>query len=220
MALAELDRRVRACTGIGAPARTPEQTRAAQDLAAASRIPEAAIPGHMAWATYVFRDIADHVTGGANPFGNARVRYAGTSDDAGLNARIARLAPDPAALAALAADADLSGRVEIPVLEIHGIGDQTAFVAHQDAYARTLAAAGNEARLAQFFVDESAHSKMASPLYPAALALLAEWARGRAKPSAADFAARCAAIRARHQGECRVAIGYAPPAWEASVNPR
>jgi hypothetical protein len=220
MARAELDRRVRECTGIGAPARTPEQMRAAADLVAASRIPEGAILGHMAWATNVFRNIADHVTGGTGAFGNANVRYTGTSDDIGLNARIARVTPDPAARAALAVDADLTGRVEIPVLTIHAIRDETAFVAHQNAYARTLANAGNAARLAQFFVDESAHSKMASPLYPAAIALLARWARGGAKPIAADFAAACEGLRAKFPGECRVVPNFVPPAWEARVNPR
>jgi alpha-beta hydrolase superfamily lysophospholipase len=218
MSREDLERRLRECTGIGADGRTAAQARAAADLAAASRIPESAIMGHLAWATQVFRDVADNITGGRSAFGNAGVAYRGTSDDAGLNARTPRFTPDPAARAALAADSDLTGRIGIPVLSMHGIGDQTVFVESQSAYAATVAAAGESARLVQVFVDESAHSKMASPLYPAALAALAAWAADGARPDASGVLARCEALRARFAGECRIRPEYRPQAWEARVN--
>jgi hypothetical protein len=216
----QLMARLAECTGIGAPSRTAEQARAAADLAAASRIPEASIPGHLAWATFTFRDIAQNLTGGRSAFGNVGVRYSGTSDDAGLNARIPRIAPDPEARAALAADADLTGRFDIPVLTMHGIGDATAFVEHSAAYAATVAQADNAARLVQVFVGEDAHSKMSSPLYPAALAALVDWAGGGPRPDAAAVQARCEALRARFPGECRIDPAFRPAAWEARVNPR
>lgn len=216
----QLMERLADCTGIGAQTRTEAQARAAADLAAASRVPEAAIPGHFAWATFGFRDIAQNLTGGRNAFGNAGVRYSGTSDDAGLNARIPRITPDPQARAVLAADADLTGRFDIPVLSMHGIGDTVAFVEHQSAYAATVAAAGNAARLVQVFVNETAHSKMSSPLYPAALAALADWAGGGARPDAAAVQARCEALRARFTGECRIDTAFRPGPWDGRVNPR
>lgn len=218
MSREELERRLRDCTGIGADGRSAAQARAAADLAAASRVPEAAIMGHLAWATFVFRDIAEHITGGRSPWGNAGVAYRGTSDEAALNARIPRITPDAAARAALAADADLTGQVGIPVLSMHGIGDQVVFVESQSAYAATIAAAGQSARLVQVFVDESAHSKMASPLYPAALGALAAWAADGIRPDAASVQARCEALRARFPGECRISPGFQPQPWEARVN--
>ena len=148
------------------------------------------------------------------------MRYSGTSDDAGLNARIPRVTPDPEARATLAADADLTGRFDIPVLTLHGIGDPIAFVEHQSAYAATVAEAGNSARLVQVFVAEDAHSKMSSPLYPAALAALVEWLGGGARPDAAAVQARCETLRARFPGECRIDAAFRPAPWEARVNPR
>jgi hypothetical protein len=220
MTRAELDRRLVACTGIGQPARSEEQARNAADLVAASGIPESAMAGHLAWATFVFRDIATHVTGGRSAFGNAGVRYRGTRDDAAFNARVPRITPDPEAFAALAADADLTGRVAIPVLTLHGIGDLTAIVEHQAAYRETMARGGSAERLVQVFVDEAAHSKMASPLYPAALAALVAWTEGGARPDAAGVLTRCEALRARFAGECRIRPDYAVAAWESRVNPR
>jgi len=221
----QLMERLAACTGIGAqgrpePGRSEAQARAAADLSAASGIPEAAIPGHLAFATFTFRDIAQNLTGGRSAFGNANVRYRGTSDDAGLNARIPRITPDLEAVAVLAADADLTGRFDIPVLTLHGIGDAVAYVEHQAAYAATVAEAGNAARLVQVFVNETAHSKMSSPLYPAALAALAEWAGGGARPDAAAVLARCEALRACFAGECRIDPAFRPAAWDTRVNPR
>ena len=41
------------------------------------------------------------VNGGVSPFGNERVRYVGSNDDAALNAAMPRFKPDPAAVPAL-----------------------------------------------------------------------------------------------------------------------
>lgn len=220
MPRAELDRRLLACTGIGQPGRSEEQARNAADLVAASGIPESVMGAHLAWATFVFQEIATHITGGRSAFGNTGVRYRGTRDDAAFNARVPRIAPDPAARAALAADADLNGRFAIPVLTMHGIGDLTAIVENQAAYRATVEGAGNTGRLVQVFVDEAQHSKMASPLYPAALAALVAWAEGGARPDAAAVLARCEALRARFGAECRIRPDYAVAAWESRVNPR
>lgn len=220
MTRAEVLARLTDCTGIGAPDRTEAQARAAADLVAATGIPEAAMPGHFAWATFTFRDIAQNLTGGRNAFGNAGVRYRGTSDDEGLNARIPRITPDPEAAALLAADADLTGHFEIPVLTLHGIRDAVAYVENQSAFAATVEAAGNGARLVQVFVNEAAHSKMSSPLYPAALAALAEWAGGGARPDAASVQARCEALSARFTGPCRIDPEFRPAPWDSRVNPR
>jgi hypothetical protein len=118
MAREELMTRYLACTGaeLDPTARTATQRRALADLSAASRIPAWAIPTHLVWATTQFADIAWQMMEGRSAFGNAQVRYTGTSDDAGLNARIPRITPDPEAAARLAEDGDLTGRIAIPVL--------------------------------------------------------------------------------------------------------
>ena len=218
----EVIERFLVCTGADLPpeSRNPDQARALADMAAASRIPEAALAGHLWWATQVFADIARNLTLGRSAFGNQHVRYAGTSDDAAFNARVPRIAPDPEAAQRIAADGDPTGRVAIPVLTVHGIGDQVVFVEHQAAYRATLERAGTEGRLAQVFVDEAEHAKLSPVLYPVALDLLAAWAEGGPRVTPESFRARCETVLAAWPGECRVVVDYVPQPWEQRVNPR
>jgi alpha-beta hydrolase superfamily lysophospholipase len=218
----ELVSRYLACTGadLAPEARTEAQRQALADLVAASRVPEHALPGHLWYATNVFADIAANLTGGRSPFGNEHVRYRGTADDGDFNARVPRVAADPEAAARLAADGDLAGRIAVPVLTLHGVGDATVFVENQAAYRATLERAGTAELLAQVFIDESEHSKMSAALYPAALGMLARWMESGERPTPASFRARCEQLRASYPGECRVLETYVPQAWEARVNPR
>jgi alpha-beta hydrolase superfamily lysophospholipase len=218
----ELIARYLACTGadLAPEARTEAQRTALADLAAASRIPDFALPGHLWWATQVFADIAWSFAGGRSAFGNEAVRYQGTSDDEAFNARVPRIRPDPEAAARLSADGDPTGAVGIPVLNLHGIGDPTVFVENAAAYRATLERAGRTERLAQVFVEESEHQKLSPVLYPAALAALARWVESGERPTPAAIRARCEAMRAAYPGECRIAVDYVPQPWEARVNPR
>jgi hypothetical protein len=222
MAREEVISRYLACTGadLAPEARTATQRAALSDLAAASRIPVFALPGHLWWSTQIFADIAWNLTGGRSPFGNEAVQYQGTSDDAAFNARVPRIRADPEAVARLAADGDLSGEVAIPVLNLHGIGDPTVFVENAAAYRATLQRAGTADRLAQVFVDETDHQKMSPVLYPTALAALARWAETGERPDTAAIRARCETMRAAYPGDCRILPDYTPLPWEARVNPR
>ncbi|MGX9966809.1 hypothetical protein ACVFYP_26025 [Roseomonas sp. F4] len=218
----ELMDRYLACTGADRAAedRSPAQRRALADLTAASRIPEWAIPGHLAWATTLFANIAWQMTDGRSAFGNAHVRYSGTSDDAGLNARIPRITPDPGALARLAADGDPTGQIAIPVLTLHGIEDSTAFVEHQAAYRATLEQAGTDHLLLQVFTEEMEHSKLSGPIYAASAAALRQWAETRRRPNPSDIRGRCDSLASRATGVCRILPDYQPQPWTSRVNPR
>jgi alpha-beta hydrolase superfamily lysophospholipase len=218
----ELMSRYLACTGadLAPEARTEAQRRALADLSAASRVPELAIPTHLSWATSVFADIAWRLMGGRSAFGNEHVRYHGTSDDAALNARVPRIAPDPDAAARLAADGDPAGAVAIPVLTLHGIADMTVFVEHQSAYRETLDRAGTGHLLLQVFTEETEHSKLSGPIYAAAAAALRDWAETRRRPSPAEVSGRCQASPITTLGPCRILPDYQPQPWEARVNPR
>ncbi len=222
MAREELMARYLACTGaeLAEAARSPAQRQALADLAAASRIPEWAIPGHLAWATTQFADIAWQMMDGRSAFGNARVRYSGTSDDAALNARIPRITPDPDAAARLAEDGDPTGRIAIPVLTLHGVEDPTVFVEHQAAYRDTLVRAGTDHLLVQVFTEEMEHSKLAGPIYAAAAAALRDWAELRRRPTPADIRGRCDTLAGPETGACRILADYQPRPWNSRVNPR
>ena len=218
---AELQSRFNACTGANRPAgeRTPEQARALSDLAAATGIAPGSLFGALAWATFQFRTIAENVTDGRPAFGNEGVRYRGTSDDEGLNARVPRFAADPAAVARLAEDSDPTGRIAIPVLSMHAIRDQVVFVESQRVYRDAVAAAGNAERLVQVFVDESAHSKVSPPHYPALFEALRRWVEQGQRPEVTAVAQLCEEARARHPGECRFVPGFEPQPWESRVRP-
>ena len=215
----ELAGRVEACLGK-AGARTPEQARKVKTIVDVLRISESSIVAHLNWATWHFQDIALNRTGGGNPFGNADVVYRGSDDDAALNKGVLRYAADPEAVRRFAADTDPTGRIGVPVVSIHAIGDPTAFVELEASLRRTMDAAGAGDNLVQAYTEHREHSYLADPVYAAAASALLEWIEAGAKPSAATLAERCAALEKTYGAGCRIAVGYAPPPLASRVAPR
>lgn len=217
---AELQRRVDDCLGVRKPAaqRTPEQARRIRTIVDVVRIPENAIIGHLRWGTFTLRDVIRRT--GASPFGNEHVRYAGSDDDAALNAGVKRYRADPAAAARFAADVDYAGRFAMPVLAAHGIGDSTVFVEGSDTLRQRMAAAGNGARLVQAFVDSSEHSYWGDAMYPPLFAALLNWVDRGEKPSPASIAARCRTLRAATPADCRFVVDYAVKPLATRIPPR
>ena len=223
MTSADVRVRLNECTGsnLATDRRTPAQRRALAAILAATRIPERTLPDQLSWATLVFADLVHRSLGGRNPFSTTDVRYGGTSDDAALNAGVARYRPDPAALAALAQDSDPTGRIGVPVVTLHAAGDPMAFVEHESAYRETLEKAGTADRLLQVYTTEKEHRWLSSPEYLAALGALLAWIDGGARPSAADVDVRCRVLLPAFDGEaCRIDPAYRPPAWTERVYPR
>lgn len=222
MTQADLKQRVDACLGLELPAaqRTPEQQRKIQAITGTLKIPASSIQGHLNWATFHFQDIAQHRTGGRNPFRNERVQYRGSPDDAALNAAVARYTADPQAVKAFAADTDPDGRIPVPVLTVHGIDDATAFVEMDHAFRQTMESAGTAGHLVQTFTADSAHSYLSDPAYPTLLAALSTWARGGAKPTPAQIAEQCRAFEPAFGAGCRFRPDYQPQPLSTRVAPR
>ncbi len=153
-------------------------------------------------------------------FGNIGAMYRGSSDDAALNAAVARYAADPAALAAFAADTDPTGRIPVPVMSVHGTGDPTAFVEMQHEFQRSMAAAGRADALVQVFTSDREHSYLSDPVYPALLDTLLRWADGASKPTPQTVAARCEALQEKWGAGCRVLPDYKVQPLESRVAPR
>jgi hypothetical protein len=219
---AELDRRVDDCLGLKQPAaqRTAAQAQRLKTLVDVIHIPERSIAPDLRWATWHFQDIVQKRTGGASPFGNVGVVYAGSSDDAALNAGVQRYAADPAAVAALAADADLGGDIRVPVLTVHAIHDPTAMVELQDSFGRTMAAAGHADTLVQTYTSDREHSYLSDPTYAALMQALSAWVTDGTKPTPEGIAAGCEKARAVLGATCRFEPGYRPAALETRVPPR
>jgi pimeloyl-ACP methyl ester carboxylesterase len=80
-----------------------------------------------------FRDAGE--TLGGFPFGNRWRWYTGSSDDAALNAAVARARADPAALAEMRKHYTTSGRLEVPLITVHTTLDQQVPFWHETLYA-------------------------------------------------------------------------------------
>ncbi|MFN3295447.1 hypothetical protein [Caldimonas sp.] len=219
---AELAARVDECLGVRKPAaqRTPEQASRLKTVVDVIRIPETSVIAHLNWATWHFQDIVQNRTGGLNPFDNAQVRYTGSTDDAALNAGVLRYRADPRAVATFGADTDLTGRIGIPVLTVHGIGDPTAFVELQSAFRRTMEGAGTASRLVQVLSDHRDHSYLSDPTYAALFDALVRWAQEGDKPTPAGLARLCKTYEARFGPGCRLLPDYQPAPLETRVAPR
>lgn len=212
MTRAELTARVNACTGLDKPAdrRSPEQVAALRNILAVTKVPEAQLVAHLAWATNLFQDMVQERLGGRNPFDNSRTIYAGSDDDAALNAGVERFTADPAAVAQLAYDADLSGLIMLPTVTIHGIDDPTAFVSMEAAYRETVDRAGRSDLLVQTYVREAEHSKLSTPQYAALLEGLSNWIETGERPEPAGIAATCEAKTPAYGEPCRFEIDFRP----------
>jgi hypothetical protein len=219
---AELGLRVNECLALDKPPtqRTPEQQRKVQTIVDVLKIPASSITSHLAWGTFHFQDIVQHRTGGRSPFGNIGAQYAGSTDDRALNDSVARYAADPQAVKDFGTDTDPDGRIPVPVLTVHGIGDATAFVEMQDSFRRTMESAGAGDRLVQTFTADDGHSYLSDPAYPTLLAALTAWAKGGPKPTPAQIAEQCALFEPAFGKGCRFRPDFRPQPLATRVTPR
>jgi len=204
MTRADLRARVDACTGIDRPAakRTPAQAAALRDILAVTGVAEKQLVAHLAWGTFHFRDVVQKRLGGRNPFDNSRTVYRGSRDDTALNAGVERFSADPAAVAALAYDADLSGLIVLPTVTVHARHDPTVSYEADAAYAATVRAAGRGHLLLQALTDESDHSRLQDATQLTALQVLEHWLDAGTRPSAEAFGETCARAW-RQRDACR-----------------
>ena len=219
---AQLNERVNECLALDKPQaqRTPEQQRKVRTIVDVVRIPEHTIASHLAWATFHFQDIALKRAGGRSVFSNLGTRYRGSPDDDVLNAVVARYPADPRARARFIADTEPDGRIPVPVLTVHGIGDPVVFVEVEDTFRRIMEQAGTADRLVQTFTADETHSYLSHPVYPALLAALQDWAQGGKKPTPAQIAQQCEALQASYGPGCRFQPDYRPQPLATRVPPR
>ena len=218
---AELANRVDECLGVRKPAaqRTTAQTKQQKTIVDVLKIPESSVISHLNWATFTLRDVVTKNVG-VSPFGNQGVRYAGSADDAALNAGVRSYQVDPKAAARFAADVDHGGRFAVPVLSAHCIGDATVFVEGNDTLRQRMVAAGNGQRLVQTFVDSSEHSYWGDAMYPPLFEALLNWVEKGQKPTPAGIVERCQQLRATRPVECRFLPSYVPQPLASRIVPR
>lgn len=218
----ELTRRIDDCTGVRKPPaeRTAQQRENLANILNVIHIPERSLVGNMNWATFLFRDLVQERLDGHNPFGNIGAVYAGSSNDAALNAGVLRYQTDPAAVGKLAADSNPTGRVTVPTLGLHAIDDPTAFVELESTYREVRERAGTADLLVQTFSRESEHSYLSDAEYPALFAALLDWIDHGHKPTPMEIAMRCKDYEARFGQGCHFDPAYVPRPLSARVPPR
>ena len=218
---AQLADRVDACTGVRKPAaaRSPEQAQRLATILAAVKVPERTLIAHLNWGTWHFQDIVTKRTNGANPFTTAGVMYAGGT---AMNEKIARYAADSVAVATLAADADPTGRIPVPVLTMHAIDDPTAFVELESTFRRTMERAGRAKALVQLFTQDSEHSYLSDAQYVSAMRALLAWVEQGTVPTPNSVAASCANVESMYDPAkgCRLVPSYVPAALSSRVPTR
>ena len=176
--------------------------------------------GHLNWATFHFRDIAQNRSGGGNAFGNIGAVYKGSADDAALNAAVQRYAADALAVKTFGEDTDPTGRVPVPVLAVHALHDPIAFVELQHQFRQTMRQAGTADRLVQTFTEDTEHSYLSDPLYPALMRQLLAWVEQGSKPTQQSVAEACTAAQATYGPGCRMVVGFEPLPLDSRVAPR
>jgi pimeloyl-ACP methyl ester carboxylesterase len=99
---------------------------------------------------------------GGQPFDNADRVYAGSSDDAALNAGVARFHADAAALVGLERF-QTSGNPAVPVVTMHTSGDPIVPFEQLSLYTAKVQAAGHSAQLTEIPVERFGHCAFQAP---------------------------------------------------------
>jgi hypothetical protein len=222
MSLKALSSLVDECTGIDHPvaARSEVQKENLANIIGVMGYPENLLVRHMQSATLLFQDIIKNTTGGMNPFGNADIRYHGSTDDVALNRAVTRFTADPAAVAILKADGDLTGVLPVPVVAIHSINDPQVVVEAEAEFRADANAAGSGDKLVQAYTDERAHVGQSAPELAAALDGLMLWIDKGTKPSAQSIAVGCEVMRASLDGPCHYHPDFTPRPYSTRYYPR
>lgn len=212
----DVSARLAECVGTE-NARTAVQQRNLDDILGVTGIPEQALETHFLYATFLFQDIVTRLDG-RNPFSNDDVVYAGSHDDAALNAGVERFTADPSAVRDLSYDSDLTGEIEIPVLTLHAIHDPSVFVEHESAFYATMEAAGNADRLIQTFTTESKHNELSAAQYAASILALDSWVRSGTPARPSDIAESCARLDERYESGCFYDLEFKPGTLAERLN--
>lgn len=222
MRQADVALRVNECLALDKPAaqRTAAQQAKIDTITKVIKIPESAIQSHMNWGTMHFQDISAKRTGGASPFGNEGAVYAGSADDAALNAGVLRYRADPAAYRNFADDTDPVGRIGVPVLSAKWISDPTAFVELDARFRAVMQQGGSGDRLVQTFTRQGTHSYISDATYPTLMTALMQWVEAGVKPTAAGIAAACSANEAKFGVGCSFDAAYVPASLSTRVPER
>jgi pimeloyl-ACP methyl ester carboxylesterase len=121
---------------------------------------------------------------GGQAFDNVGRAYAGSGNDAQLNAAVRRFSADPAALGEIAAQYDTTGKLLRPLVTLHTLRDQQVPFWHEGLYLQKATAAGSADKLTQIPADRYGHCSFSSAEILLAFGTLIQKVEGAAIPNA------------------------------------
>lgn len=170
---------------------------------------------NIAYSTFVLSDVvraADKMDG-RNPFGNIGAVYA----DADLDARVRRVAAQPAARTEFNWHSDYRGDIgNVKVLSLHTSGDELVVPQHQ--YVLRERTPANQLLSAVVRETEPSHCGFSEREGLVAWEALRRWKDGGSKPTVAQLQQGCLGVSG--DGDCRFDESYVPTSFDSRVPPR
>lgn len=138
------------------------------------------LAGVIQFAGYEIAELARRAHG--MPVGNADLIYAGSGDDAALNAGVRRYRADAKAAQYLARWYTPGGQLRKPLLALHDSGDPLVPAASANEYALAVARAGHGDNFVQRYVNREGHCVFTPAEIGRAFDELVEWTRSGRPP--------------------------------------
>lgn len=155
-------------------------------------------PEQLAEQIAINRDMVRRVQqlSGGNAVGNAHYLYAGTRDDAALNAGVRRYASDAKAFDFLRRNYAPSGKLNKPLLALQTVHDPLVSAAATNSYATVVRRAGRETNFVQQYTPGDGHLAFTVDQIVAALDGMIAWAEQGQRPASGLQPAAAAALAA------------------------
>ena len=214
--------RINECTGVLQPpaTRTEQQAQSLANILNVTKIPESFLLTDMSFGTFGLAELVQVRTHGLNPLTNLGVQYQGSTDDEALNAGLFRAGPNDAAEDFLDSAYDPTGRIDIPTLTLHTIGDGLVIVENENAYRRTVDEADHEHLLQQNYTNASGHCQFSNSEVLASFQALVGWVESGHKPTREDISNLCKTNTALFGDTCNLNLDFHPKAFRTRVAPR
>ncbi len=217
-----LAQRINECTGAlqPPPTRTAQQRRNLANIVGVAKIPENFLVTDMFFATFALAELTQVRTHGLSPVTNLSVEYTGSEDDAALNAGVFRAGSNDEAAEFLEHSSTPRGRVRMPTLTMHTIGDGLVIVENEHEYREIREEAGTLRRLLQVFTDANGHCEFSQAESLAAFQALLTWVQTHQRPTKTQVAGLCEQFRAAVGGTCKLNLLFRPGEMDARIPDR
>jgi len=211
--------RVNACTGVAQPpeTRTPQQAQNLANLSGVLKIPESGLLSDLAGVPFAMQELVLVRTHGLNPFTNLGVHYSGSSDDAALNRDVYRAGANDAAADFLERAYDPGGRIDIPIVTTHTIGDPVVFVEEENAFRHTVKDAHRQQNLQQNYVDAGGHCEFTFSEELASFQALLGWVETHTRPTREDVAGLCQENALIYGDTCNYDLTFHPAKLDTRI---